>query len=137
MVGRLPGSVVTVTNNYEKQTAEEHSHQRNVNAKGQSQRLDCCHSLHISLFFDGTNNNEFNDTKKNHPSNIAKLFHASIQGNKAKDNGYFPYYMPGVGTPFPEIGELDYSEKGLTFARGGRIGSTGRWYRWPVHCLFH
>ncbi|WP_207291276.1 MULTISPECIES: DUF2235 domain-containing protein, partial [unclassified Pseudomonas] len=88
-------------------------------SKGQSQRFDCCHSLHISLFFDGTNNNELNDTKKNHPSNIAKLFHASIQDDDAKAEGYFSYYMPGVGTPFPEIGELDYSENGLTFATGG------------------
>ncbi|PMZ83297.1 MULTISPECIES: DUF2235 domain-containing protein, partial [unclassified Pseudomonas] len=60
-----------------------------------------------------------NDTKKNHPSNIAKLFHASIQDDDAKAEGYFSYYMPGVGTPFPEIGELDYSENGLTFATGG------------------
>ncbi|PMZ82867.1 hypothetical protein C1X61_30245, partial [Pseudomonas sp. FW215-T2] len=82
--GRLPGDVVTVTANYKKQTAEERGHQRGVNSKGQSQRFDCCHSLHISLFFDGTNNNEFNDTKKNHPSNIAKLFHASIQDDDAK-----------------------------------------------------
>ncbi|WP_178081867.1 MULTISPECIES: hypothetical protein [unclassified Pseudomonas] len=51
--GRLPGDVVTVTANYKKQTAEEHAHHRNVNSKGQSQRLSCCHSLHISLFFDG------------------------------------------------------------------------------------
>ncbi|NVL51298.1 DUF2235 domain-containing protein, partial [Pseudomonas syringae pv. actinidiae] len=27
--------------------------------------------------------------------------------------------MPGVGTPFPEIGELDYSEGGLKYATGG------------------
>ncbi|PMZ83295.1 MULTISPECIES: DUF2235 domain-containing protein, partial [unclassified Pseudomonas] len=60
-----------------------------------------------------------NDTKKNHPSNIAKLFHASIQDDDAKTEGYFSYYMPGVGTPFPEIGEPDYSAYGLTFATGG------------------
>ncbi|MFS2200609.1 DUF2235 domain-containing protein [Pseudomonas sp. Pseusp3] len=117
--GRLPDDVVTVTDNYEKQTAEELGHQRSVNSKGQSQRYDCCHSLHIGLFFDGTNNNEFNDTKKNHPSNIAKLFHASLRGENAEKKGYFSYYMPGVGTPFPEVGELDYSEDGLKFATGG------------------
>ena len=27
--------------------------------------------------------------------------------------------MPGVGTPFPEIGELDYSDEGLRYATGG------------------
>jgi hypothetical protein len=66
LMGRLPSDVVKVTANYNKQTAEEIFHHRQVNAKGQSQRFECCHSLHISLFFDGTNNNEFNDTKKNH-----------------------------------------------------------------------
>nr|WP_180203430.1 DUF2235 domain-containing protein [Pseudomonas sp. SbOxS1]NYU03111.1 DUF2235 domain-containing protein [Pseudomonas sp. SbOxS1] len=119
MVGRFPGDVVTVTANYKKQTAEERYHQQGVNSKGQSQGVECCHSLHISLFFDGTNNNEFNDTKKNHPSNIAKLYHASLRGKKAEDEGYFSYYMPGVGTAFPEIGELDYSANGLRFATGG------------------
>ncbi|KEX93178.1 T6SS phospholipase effector Tle1-like catalytic domain-containing protein [Pseudomonas putida] len=119
VAGRLPGDVVTVTANYKRQTAEERCHQQGVNAKGQSQGFECCHSLHISLFFDGTNNNEFNDTKKNHPSNIAKLYHASLRGKKAEDEGYFSYYMPGVGTAFPEIGELDYSANGLRFATGG------------------
>jgi hypothetical protein len=117
--GRLPGNVVTVTANYKKQIAEEVCHQRGVDSKGQSLGFECCHSLHISLFFDGTNNNEFNDTKKNHPSNIAKLFHASLRGRKAEEEGYFSYYMPGVGTAFPEIGELDYSAEGLKFATGG------------------
>ena len=27
--------------------------------------------------------------------------------------------MPGVGTPFPEIGELDYNADGLKYAMGG------------------
>ena len=119
VAGRLPGDVVTVTANYKRQTAEEHCHQQGVNSKGQSLGFECCHSLHISLFFDGTNNNEFNDTKKNHPSNIAKLYHASLRGKKAEEEGYFSYYMPGVGTAFPEIGELDYSANGLRFATGG------------------
>jgi hypothetical protein len=119
VTGRLPGDVVTVTDNYEKQIAEELGHQRKVNSKGQSQRLDCCHSLHMGFFFDGTNNNEFNDTKNNHPSNIAKLFHASLRGKNAEKNGYFSFYMPGVGTAFPEIGELDYSADGLKYATGG------------------
>ena len=119
VAGRLPGDVVTVTANCNKQTAEEDCHHRQVNAKGRSQRFECVQSLHISLFFDGTNNNELNDTKKNHPSNIAKLFHASIQDDDARKEGYFSYYMPGVGTPFPEIGELDYSAEGLRYATGG------------------
>lgn len=118
--GRLPADVRIVTKNYQKHTYEEDRFQRTPDAQGRrSQLFCCCHSLHISLFFDGTNNNDNNDTKNNHPSNIAKLFHASLQGTEAKKNGYFSYYMPGVGTPFPEVGELDYSEDGLKYATGG------------------
>ena len=117
--GRLPTDIRKVTENYNKQLEEKNRFRQTFNARGQKRHSACCHSLHISLFFDGTNNNEYNDTKKEHPSNIAKLFHASIQDDDAKDRGYFSSYMPGVGTPFPEIGELDYSEDGLKFATGG------------------
>lgn len=111
--------VPTVSTNFDRQEAEQSRFKQGKNSRGQSQRMDCCHSLHISLFFDGTNNNEHNDTKNNHPSNISKLFHASIQGEDANRKGYFSYYMPGVGTAFPEIGEFDYSEEGLRYATGG------------------
>ena len=119
VAGRLPTDIKVVTSNYEKQTAEEDCFRRGLSSKGQNQRFECCHSLHISLFFDGTNNNDNNDTKNNHPSNIAKMFHASLQGPQAKGAGYYSYYMPGVGTAFPEIGELDYSREGLQYATGG------------------
>jgi hypothetical protein len=117
--GRLPTDAVRVSENYNKQMAEERYFCRQRDFQGRSQRFECCHSLHVSLFFDGTNNNENNDTQKDHPSNIAKLFHSSLQGPKAQKSGYYSYYMPGVGTPFPEVGELDYSEKGLKYATGG------------------
>lgn len=117
--GRLPTDIRKVTENYNKQAWEENRFRQTVDERGQRRHSACCHSLHISLFFDGTNNNEHNDTKSQHPSNIARLFHASIQDDDAKGRGYFSYYMPGVGTPFPEIGELDYSEDGLKYATGG------------------
>ncbi len=119
VVGRFPTDIRVVTTNYEKQTSEEDRFHRKTDSMGRSQRFKCCQSLHISLFFDGTNNNDDNDTKKNHPSNIAKLFHASLRGREAEEKGYFSYYMPGVGTAFPDIGELDYSEEGLRYATGG------------------
>ena len=117
--GRLPVEIRKVTENYSKQTKEENLFRQTTNARGQKRHSACCHSLHVSLFFDGTNNNEDNDTKKEHPSNIAKLYHVSLRGASAEKSGYFSYYMPGVGTPFPEIGELDYSGNGLQFATGG------------------
>ncbi|MEQ5185748.1 DUF2235 domain-containing protein [Providencia alcalifaciens] len=80
-------------------------------------------NVHVSLFFDGTNNNEPYDTKKAkppHPSNVAKLYHASAPNDdKAEYQGFYTYYMPGVGTPFPEIGTDEYYNPGLTYAAGG------------------
>lgn len=117
--GRLPGTLQAVDENYGKQTLEADLYKQQRDENGRLQHGKCCQALHISLFFDGTNNNEPNDTIKLHPTNIARLFHASYQSEEAKQAGYFSYYMPGVGTPFPKIGELDYSDEGLQYARGG------------------
>ncbi len=106
-------------------------------AAGRRVTRPCAFTLHISLFFDGTGNNLFNDLYRSpipHPSNIARLFRATIGNGYAAGaagvkgltdppgtgyNNYFKYYMPGVGTPFPEIGEFDYSTAGLAFANNG------------------
>ncbi|MGE8144297.1 T6SS phospholipase effector Tle1-like catalytic domain-containing protein [Pseudomonas frederiksbergensis] len=90
--------------------------------------------MHISLFFDGTGNNLNDDLYKSdtpHPTNIARLFRATVGDGHAggtthsegasrltdaagTGNGqYFKYYMPGVGTPFAEVGDLDYTISGL------------------------
>lgn len=39
---------------------------------------------------------------------------AGTSGNK-----YYKYHIPGVGTPFPEVNDLDYSMPGLAFATYG------------------
>ncbi|HEP0306858.1 DUF2235 domain-containing protein [Providencia rettgeri] len=85
----------------------------------------CSKTLHISFFFDGTNNNKKNDldiASPPHPTNISRLFEATYSDDKKpkiKMREYFKYYMPGVGTAFPEIGEYNYSSSGLTYATGG------------------
>ncbi|HBO3047087.1 TPA: DUF2235 domain-containing protein [Pseudomonas aeruginosa] len=89
--------------------------------------LPCARTLHISLFFDGTNNNEPADKQSNPPTttNVARLFHASIgAGNgfsevDAGEQGFYRYYMPGVGTVFEEIKEFEPSNAGLKYATGG------------------
>ncbi|WP_426071663.1 phospholipase effector Tle1 domain-containing protein [Janthinobacterium sp. DSP2-3-3] len=103
----------------------------------------CNIPVRVGIFFDGTNNNLERDrngvrtgvldprTKKPTPinnvvidsneashSNVARLFSA-YPGDKTK-NGYFSYYIPGVGTPFKEIGELTESDEGKAFAKGGQ-----------------
>ncbi len=61
-----------------------------------------------------------------HPTNIAKLFHTTYQN--AEEQGYFNYYILVVGTPFPKIGEMDYSNSGLEFATGEKIELPGHYY---------
>lgn len=50
-------------------------------------------------------------------SNVARLFEA-YPWDKQKE-GYHPYYIQGVGTPFEEIGEPTESQEGKAFAKGG------------------
>ncbi|MGH8383840.1 phospholipase effector Tle1 domain-containing protein [Pseudomonas sp.] len=141
LLGRLPQRAEQVQANLLRQCEQERGyHDALCLASGYRQPLPCCKTLHISLFFDGTGNNLNNDLYESaitHPTNIARLFRASIGDGHAggtshrgtvqgltdaagTGNGqYFKYYMPGVGTPFPEVNDLDYSSTGLAFARRG------------------
>ncbi|MFS2156917.1 DUF2235 domain-containing protein [Pseudomonas sp. Pseusp122] len=76
-------------------------------------------NLHISVFFDGTRHNETYDTRQSVPpcpTNIARLYHATLV---EPQDGYFACYIPGVGAPFPDIGELDFTTLGMAFANRG------------------
>jgi hypothetical protein len=136
--GRLPSHAELVGKNGKKQASLERQYRDELCAAADKVvPLPCCKTLHISLFFDGTGNNLNNDfylSNPRHPTNIARLFRATIgsgtAGGVSKTSGlfdtdaalkgsYFKYYMPGVGTPFPEINDLDYSMKGLAFADKG------------------
>ncbi|MCA1861060.1 DUF2235 domain-containing protein [Janthinobacterium sp. HSC-3S05] len=103
----------------------------------------CSIPVMLGIFFDGTNNNLERDkngirtgvidprTKKpiainnvvvdpndaSH-SNVARLFSAFPSDKRGA--GYYRYYIPGVGTPFKEIGELTESDEGKAFAKGGQ-----------------
>lgn len=81
----------------------------------------CEQILHISLFFDGTNNNDdesnkaFRDSKWKAHTNVARL-HAAAR--EEHTNGIYRYYIAGVGTALPEVGETEYSSIGKGFAVG-------------------
>ncbi|ALK30133.1 T6SS phospholipase effector Tle1-like catalytic domain-containing protein [Burkholderia plantarii] len=78
----------------------------------------CPQTLHVNLFFDGTNNNkewDSKDEKRPTHSNVARLFNACSDKPQA---GEYRFYVAGVGTPFPEIGETSFSSEGKAFARG-------------------
>ncbi|KAG8153361.1 T6SS phospholipase effector Tle1-like catalytic domain-containing protein [Burkholderia catarinensis] len=78
----------------------------------------CPQTLRVNLFFDGTNNNmkwDAESAEKPTHSNVARLFRACPRNESI---GIFSEYVPGVGTPFPEIGETAFSSEGKAFALG-------------------
>ncbi|NIF36259.1 DUF2235 domain-containing protein [Enterobacter sp. Tr-810] len=137
--GRLPTQAALVGTNCAQQDNHELAYRQELClAAGRRVEPPCCKTLHISLFFDGTGNNLNHDlyiSKIKHPTNIARLFRATIgQGyagglaNKTAelldasgsgDDKYYKYYVPGVGTPFPEVNDLDFSMMGLAAATHG------------------
>ncbi len=134
--GRLPRREWQVRQNLRRQAEWEVSHHDALSvAAGHRVLPPCCKTLHVSLCFDGTGNNLNNDlylSTPPNPTNIARMFRASIgtghaggtghASSKAQgltdtpgagNNQYFKYYMPGVGTPFAEVGDLDYTQLGM------------------------
>jgi len=86
------------------------------------EQTKCQGQIHVMMFFDGTGNNITDDhyqpvEGKPKPSNIARLF---LAARDKPDEGYFRFYMPGVGTPFPEI-----SDKGGKLGAGAGAGAGG------------
>lgn len=79
----------------------------------------CEENIHVGLFFDGTNNNSDEDKPKLGHSNIVRLSDAYPD---RPNDGLYPIYIPGVGTPFAEIGEMGHS----TFGNGFGLGCESR-----------
>ncbi|VEA66589.1 Uncharacterized conserved protein [Serratia plymuthica] len=138
--GRLPTQALQVGQNCHQQNSAERLYRQELClAAGRRVEPPCCKTLHISLFFDGTGNNLNNDlllSDPKHPTNIARLFRATIGTGTAGgvptdgqstllddaedgEGKYFKFYMPGVGTPFPEVNDPDYSTLGLVGATKG------------------
>lgn len=138
-LGRLPSHATLVGQNCQQQDSLEQAYRDELcRAAGRRVAPPCCKTLHISLFFDSTGNNLNHDlytANPKHPTNIARLFRATIgQGHAgglgsknlmltdmpgSAGNRYYKYYLPGMGTPFPEISEPDFSLAGLTTALRG------------------
>lgn len=92
-------------------------------ANGQAHSgTECCKTLHITLAFDGTNNNDSADSASvpSSCSNIARIYHASLGGvPDSQSMGFYRYYSPGVGTVFPDVREFTPDGMGLIGASGG------------------
>ena len=80
------------------------------------------------MFFDGTGNNRDVDLPEHKHSNVVRLFR--VHKDNSRDFTIAPpvswqcEYVPGVGTAFPEIGELGNSARqlitGKALANGGQ-----------------
>ena len=90
-------------------------------SQGVTSSPSCQIEVHIGVFFDGTNNNKkrdqeaITDPKKRSHSNVVVL-HDTYANTREH---HYRIYIPGVGTPFPKIGELTESSKGKAMAKGG------------------
>jgi hypothetical protein len=97
--------------------------------------------INVGIFFDGTGNNQdwvengdvnwrtglanwWNNKAKNKQtqlqqrsdSNVARLFRSYPDNPR---DGYYPLYVPGLGTPFAEISEVEARGMGMGFGAGG------------------
>lgn len=81
-----------------------------------SKASECEDVVQVGIFFDGTGNNVHLHKGENRHSNIARLYQAYAS---SPEGGRYSIYIPGLGTPFPEIGESTATIMGAAFARGG------------------
>ncbi|RYF28050.1 MAG: hypothetical protein EOO23_07625, partial [Comamonadaceae bacterium] len=73
----------------------------------------CCGTVYIGMFFDGTGNNRDSDYVEPPPdqrkhTNVVRLYHAYPDELRVGTDGYYRFYIPGVGTPFAEIGDASW-----------------------------
>jgi len=83
----------------------------------------CQKMVRIGLFFDGTSNNKYRDEPNQAHTNVVKLFnaHKDIKGEGyQKDSSCFSFYIPGVGTRFPENQEWKETQEGKAMGKGGQ-----------------
>lgn len=79
--------------------------------------LSCQLTLQLAFFFDGTGNNRDADEPTLKNSNVARLFRAHPRNDEA--NGIYAFYVPGIGTYFPDIRDAGGSAMGLGAGKGG------------------
>jgi hypothetical protein len=85
---------------------------------------NCTGQIFLGVFFDGTGNNRDIDLPLNSQSNIVRLWSVH-RDNSARLTVSPPVmwsriYIPGVGTPFEELGERTGSVTGNAMANGGQ-----------------
>ena len=127
--GLLPQTPGDVLRNYrEQQKAFYPFEQQAMDADRAAGRAyigaPCMKIVTVTLCFDGTNNHEPSDSLAfpSTTTNVARLYHASVgssDNESAEREGFYAYYMQGVGTEFKEIGEFKPDSQGLMTSAGG------------------
>jgi len=87
---------------------------------------DCQQEPWLTFYFDGTGNNEKVDTPTKEHSNVARLHRVRKENNPAK--GLMSFYIPGIGTPFKEIGDTG-GDLSAAVASGGQARLDWAWSR--------
>lgn len=127
-------------NGERKLNAKEAAQRANAMKCVRSKSSECQGQVYVGLFFDGTGNNDkwvedgHSQTQRarNKHSNVARLFDAHpIE----PENGIYAYYMPGVGTPFREVGDttklgFDIGGMGFGYMGADRIN-------WGITSIFN
>jgi hypothetical protein len=75
---------------------------------------ECEKIIQVGLFFDGTLNNQSTDRPYYKESNVVRLY--DVYPSPTLET--YRFYVPGVGTPFPDIGEHRPSTGGGAFGIG-------------------
>lgn len=78
----------------------------------------CQQCLTLTFYFDGTGNNIDADVGTMQHSNVARLFQGRLEDDASV--GRFSYYIPGIGTYFPAIGDDGGTSRGLGFGHMGQ-----------------
>lgn len=90
---------------------------------------DCQQEPWLTFYFDGTGNNEEIDTPTHEQSNVARLYRTMPKNQL--EMGRVTFYIPGIGTPFREIGDKGGDWKSAV-AWGGQARLDWAWEKFQT-----
>jgi hypothetical protein len=110
-----------------KSDAQRARNRQVANSPSQASPLaNCQQALWLTFCFDGTGNNEEIDSPTHEHSNVARLYRAMPKDKP--EAGLLTFYIPGIGTPFREIGDKGGDWKAAV-AWGGQARLDWAWAR--------
>ncbi len=95
----------------------------------------CQQQLTLTFFFDGTGNNREADIGTNEHSNVARMFLGHRPDSESE--GRYRFYIPGIGTYFPEISDPGGTTTGLAFGAEGQARLTWAFEQFTEKLAYH